>query len=96
MTDRPMHGLEGASMSPANRYGLKRVGIKLAILTLCALALWPLGIMRGALFLAIFSALLDVFAAVWRRERLLSPSMTYWDEAAIFLVIFLGLLICDQ
>ena len=83
-------------MSPANRRALKRFGIKLAILTAFALAQWLLGIMSAALFLAIFTAMLDVVGAIWRRERLLSPHITYWDEAAMFLVLFLALLICDR
>jgi len=87
---------EGASVSPANRYGLQRFGVKLGVLTVGAVVQWPLGIMTAALFLAIFSALLDVFGAVLRRERLFSPSITYWDEAAVFLAIFLVLLLCDQ
>jgi hypothetical protein len=87
---------DGVTVSPANRYGLKRFGVKLAILALGALAQWPLGIRRAALFLAIFSASLDVFAAVRLRERVLSPRISYWDEAAVFFAIFLALLLCDQ
>jgi hypothetical protein len=50
----------------------------------------PWGFFRAVAMLAGFSATIDIALAVYRREKLGFRTLNYWDEAAVFLAIFLA------
>ena len=53
-----------------------------------ALVQWP-WVLRALLLLSFTTALADAGLAVARRESASAPTLTYWDEAAVMLLVFL-------
>lgn len=73
----------------ATGFALGRFALKLILLTLFALvqSLSSLGFGRSLSHLMLLTGMIDVALALMRRERPLSPTLTYWDEAAAFLAL---------
>jgi len=80
-----------SSLSRKNRYALKRFAIKLGIILLGALpqSRMPWGFGKALIAVTAFSALIDIFLAIYFRERPMSHTFNHWDEAAAFIAISL-------
>jgi uncharacterized membrane protein len=86
-----MRVTEAMPIEMCSRYALNRFAIKLAIVTVSALAQnWmPWGFGKALLALSAFSALIDILLAIRLGERPASRTLGYWDEAAAFIAISL-------
>lgn len=84
--DRPARG---RTVDPQSRYALKRFLLKLAMLSIAALAQVqaPWGLVIATTYLAILSALICAGLALVRSERPIAETLNYWDEAFAFLAI---------
>lgn len=80
------------SLDSTSRYRLKRFGVKLALISAFALAqiVSPLGFSRGLEYLLGFTVLISAGIALYKRENLSSRTLDHWDEAALFLVLFVA------
>ena len=76
-------------LDPASRYAVKRVVLKLGMLL--AFASLQAGSTYGAgyaLFLMLnFVSLVDVVIALFQRASPFGSTLTYWDEAVVFLML---------
>jgi hypothetical protein len=81
--------LGGNAIDPRSRYVLKRFLLKLAFLSLAALAQAqaPWGFRIAVTALAVLSGLISAGLAVFWRERPIAGALNYWDEAVVFLAI---------
>ena len=77
------------AVSQTNGYALRRFALKLGLLMVFALTRWPEGIAGAARKLSLLTALADVVLALVRRQPVFGRTLTYWDEAAMFALIFL-------
>jgi hypothetical protein len=77
------------TLDPQSRSVLKRFLVKIAILSIAALAVVEAfgGLRIAVTDLAMFSGLVSCGLAVFRRQRPMAGSLNYWDEAAAFLAI---------
>ncbi|WP_066521962.1 hypothetical protein [Sphingobium cloacae] len=74
-------------MTTSNRHAINRFLLKTAGLSAAALLRSREGPWRVAALLFLFASALDAFIALVRRNRLMEPGLTYWDEAAAFLLL---------
>ncbi|MFW2853796.1 hypothetical protein ACM61V_18145 [Sphingomonas sp. TX0543] len=74
-------------MAASNRHAINRFLLKTAGLSATALLRSREGPWRVAALLFLFASALDAFIALVRRYRLMGPGLTYWDEAAAFLLL---------
>lgn len=74
-------------MQARNRHVINRFLLKTAGLSAAALLRSREGPWRVAAVLFLFASALDAFLALVRRHRLIEPGLTYWDEAAAFLLL---------
>jgi hypothetical protein len=79
----------GMVLNPQSRYVLKRFLLKLAFLSVAALAQVqaPWGFRVAVTTLAILSALFSAGLAVFWRERPIAATLNYWDEAVVFMAV---------
>ena len=80
------------SIDPASLYTLKRFGVRLALVSVFALAqiVSPLGFGKGLELLLGFTALVCAITAITKREHVASRTLGHWDEAALFLMLGVG------
>ncbi|HEY5239265.1 MAG TPA: hypothetical protein VIJ62_12850 [Rhizomicrobium sp.] len=80
-----------ASAKKRSIYVAKRFAVRLAIICLFALAQIPLpwGFSGGLQLMLLFSVLISVGLAIYRRETLLDNAFGYWDEAGALLLLLL-------
>lgn len=78
-------------MQQANTYALKRFALKLSILICFTSAQWRSGLLKTGITLSLLTAFADVAIALLRRQRITASRFTYWDEAAMFVLISLSL-----
>ena len=83
-------------MQPLTRYVLNRFWLKSVVLLLVAALPWPAGRLRELAALFAIMGSLDAFLALWRRERLTAPHLTYWDEAAASIAIAIAVTILHR
>ena len=81
--------VQSMAFDSRSQYVLKRFLLKLAFLSVAALAQAqaPWGLRTAATALAILSVLTSVGLAVFWRERPIAGALNYWDEAVVFLAI---------
>ena len=80
---------------PLSQQTCRRLFVSLALLTLWAKMLSPQAFWVGVAVMSGVCALIAATFALLRRERLLAPSLNYWDEAMAFVGVhcLTGLLI---
>lgn len=74
-------------MNAGNRHVVNRFLLKTAVLSAAACLRSREGAWRVAAILFLFASVLDALMALLRRDRPMGPSLTYWDEAAAFLLL---------
>ena len=80
------------SIDPASLYTVKRFGVRLALVSVFALAqiVSPLGFGKGLELLLGFTALVCAITAITKRENASSRTLGHWDEAALFSMLGIG------
>jgi hypothetical protein len=80
---------------PLSQQTCRRLLVSLALLIFWAMVLSPQGFWVGVAVMSGVSASIAAIFALLRRERLLAPSLNYWDEAMAFVGVhcLTGLLI---
>ncbi|GGB43442.1 hypothetical protein GCM10011380_36120 [Sphingomonas metalli] len=74
-------------MNAGNRYVINRFLLKTAVLGAAASLRSREGAWRVAAVLFLLASALDALIALVRRHRPTDRSLTYWDEAAAFLLL---------
>lgn len=75
---------------PTSLRRLKQFGVKLALIVAFALAqiVSPLGFSKGLQYLLGFSVFISAGTAAYERENLANRTLDHWDQAALFLILF--------
>lgn len=74
-------------MTHSNHFVLRRFALKCAMLTIFAALQWRWGFIRTIALLSGFSAIMAAAIALYNNEDMRKSRLTYWDEAAAFIMI---------